>query len=66
MANLEIRTQMRKADVRQWEVADCMGISEFTLTRWLRKELSQEQKTDISKAIQNAANLKYGYSDYKR
>lgn len=66
MANLEIRTQMRKANVRQWEVADCMGISEFTLTRWLRKELSQEQKTAISKAIQNAANLKYGYSDYKR
>ncbi len=66
MANLEIRTQMRKADVRQWEVADCMGISEFTLTRWLRKELSQEQKAAISKAIQEAANLKYGCADCKR
>lgn len=66
MANLEIRAQMKKADVRQWEVADCMGISEFTLTRRLRKELTQEQKNTISKAIQDAASFKYGCSDGKR
>jgi hypothetical protein len=60
MANLEIRTKMKKEEVCQWEVADCMGISEFTLTRWLRKELSDEQKGTVMEAIRVAANKKYG------
>lgn len=51
MANLEIRIKMQKADVRQWEVADGMGVSEFTLTRWLRKELSEERKAAVLDAV---------------
>lgn len=66
MANLKIRTTMRKADVRQWEVADSLGISEFTLTRWLRKELSSEQEVLVFQAIRTATAQKFGESEHER
>ena len=49
--NQDIRAIIRKADVRQWEVAKALGISEATFIRWLRSELSEERRTMIIKAI---------------
>ena len=44
MCNKDLRDEMRIANVRQWEVADAIGISEMTMVKWLRKELGAEKK----------------------
>ena len=49
--NQDIRAIIRRADVKQWEVAKALGISEATFIRWLRGELSEEKRTMIIKAI---------------
>lgn len=43
-ANQEVREALQNKGMKQWELADMLGISEFTLTRWLRKELTEEKK----------------------
>lgn len=50
--NKEIREAIRKARVKQWEVAQALGIAEETLIRWLRRELTEERKTAIMSAIE--------------
>lgn len=51
MRNKDLREEFRIADVRQWEVADAIGISEMTFVKWLRKELSDEKKKLVREAI---------------
>ncbi len=63
MTNQEIKLQMKKDDVRQWEVADKIGVAESTFTRWLRKEVSNEQKTLILQAIRAVARQKQAQSN---
>lgn len=53
-ANKEIRDALDAHKMKQWQLADLLGISEFTLTRWLRKELTEQQKEIIMTAIKNA------------
>ncbi len=54
MKNKDIRIAMNHSKVKQWEVADQLGISEFTYSRWLRKELPDEKKKMILQAISDA------------
>lgn len=49
--NEEIRNQARIADVKHWQIADHLHISEATLTRKLRHDLKDEEKEQILKAI---------------
>jgi hypothetical protein len=51
MQNKDLREEFRIADVRQWEVADAIGISEMTFVKWLRKELLEEKKKLVREAI---------------
>lgn len=51
MANVEIRSTLLEANMKHWQLADLLGISEFTLCRRLRKELSKEEKAKIIKLI---------------
>lgn len=53
-ANQEVREALHNKDMKQWELADMLGISEFTLTRWLRKELTEDKKELLLKAINEA------------
>ena len=57
MCNKDLRDEMRIANVRQWEVADAIGISEMTMVKWLRRELDDSKKAlvreGISKAVQH-------------
>lgn len=53
MANFEIRTALKKANLKQWQLAEMLQISEFTLSRKLRKELSNEDKNKIKQLIKN-------------
>ena len=44
MNNDEVRPEMFKYNIKQWELAEQLQISEFTLCRKLRHELSKEDK----------------------
>ena len=54
--NAEVKRMIGAAGLKQWQVADMCGISEATLVRWLRHELTREQKEQIQKAIKEAKN----------
>ena len=50
--NTEIRKAIKAAGLFQWQVAKACGISEVTLIRWLRDELSEERRKAIFSAIE--------------
>ncbi|MHB1406709.1 MAG: hypothetical protein ACYCV0_14110 [Desulfitobacteriaceae bacterium] len=49
--NVDIRNAAKLANVRLWEVAERLGVSEATFTRLLRKELDANMKNKISAII---------------
>ena len=49
--NDKIRRKARGEGVSLWEVAVFLGISEPTITRWLRTPLSPEKENRIMEAI---------------
>lgn len=52
MANADVRQKIKESNVYHWAVADAIGISESTFTKWMRKELPPEKKQEIFKAIE--------------
>lgn len=57
MCNKDLRDEMRIANVRQWEVAEAIGISEMTMVKWLRRELDDSKKALVREGISKAAQL---------
>lgn len=62
LANTDIRTTAKEKKVRFWEVAEYLKISEPTMSRKLRRELSEREKKyfldiidDIAAEKENAA-----------
>lgn len=51
MENMKIRRMARGAGVPLWAIAQAVGISEPTLTRWLRVPLSMDREQKIMEAI---------------
>lgn len=47
----DIRAMLKERRIFQWELARTLGISEFTLVRWLRNGPLSEER---AKAVQNA------------
>lgn len=58
MKNLEIRTAYMQAGVKQWQLAEALGLSETHFSRKLRKELPQEEKEKILETIDRLAQEK--------
>ena len=52
MSNSDVRTAAKSASVFQYQIAAAMGISEPTMTRKLRFELSDNEKKPIFEAIE--------------
>ena len=50
-ANADVRKAARIADIPQWRICERLGISEPTLTRWLRFELPEDKRQRILNAI---------------
>lgn len=44
MCNKDLRTYAKEKGVCLWQVAQALGISEPTMTRRMRRELSQQDK----------------------
>lgn len=55
-ANEKIRRTMGANGVKQWQIAEVMGIREETLSRKLRTELKDDERERILKVIEEIAN----------
>lgn len=53
--NVEVRKSARAAGVPLWAIAKAVGVSEPTLTRWLRFPLPAEKEQRIMAAIRELA-----------
>ena len=51
MKNMEVRQAIKAARLMQYEVAAQIGISEYTFCKWLRRELTDEQREQVNSAI---------------
>ena len=54
-SNQDIKKKIKDAGVHQYQIADILGVSEATLVRWLRYELTDEQRNMIFDAIEKGA-----------
>ena len=52
MANKIVREELQQRSVRHWELAHALGVSEQTLVRWLRFELSEDKQIDMLEKIE--------------
>ncbi len=57
-ANQNIRDYAAKKGVYFWEIAMKLGISEPTITRWMRVELSADKRREIEQVISDIAAAK--------
>lgn len=58
MCNVEIRNTAKKSGVFLYELAERLGIAESTMTRLLRKELSDSKKQELLFNIADIASEK--------
>ena len=58
--NADIRTAIRESNLCQYQVAEKIGVSEFTFIRWMRNELSDERKQRILAAIKELSAVCLG------
>ena len=56
--NTIIRRALFDAGMRQWQLAELLGITEFTLSRKLRHELPEEEQIRIVNLIQSRGGNK--------
>ncbi len=50
--NNKIRESAKRANVPLWKIADALGVSEATMTRSLRRELSAQKEAEILSIIE--------------
>lgn len=60
MKNVVIRSAFMQAGIRQWQLAEALGISETHFSRKLRKELPDEEREKILTIIDRLAQEKQG------
>ena len=51
LANKDIRGKIEENNIRYWEVAAALGITDGNFSRKLRQELSDEEKENVFNAI---------------
>lgn len=66
MANQIIRDELKARGMRQWQLADALGISEQTMVRRLRFELDEETQLEMLTKIDELAKRKEGYIEAAR
>ena len=53
--NEGVKNAARRMRVPLWAVADRVGVSESTMTRMMRRELSEEEQSKLIRAISEIA-----------
>ena len=57
-ANKIVRDELKASGVRHWELAHALGVSEQTLVRWLRFELSEDKQIEMLEKIEEIVKEK--------
>jgi len=52
MANQDIKREIKESGVKMWQIADKLGVSDMTLSRKFRYELTVEEKETIRDMIE--------------
>lgn len=52
MHNTRIRQLIKNSRLYHYEIANKIGVSEYTLCKWLRNELTDKQRERIMQAIE--------------
>lgn len=55
IANIDIKQRAVASGVRHWQIAQELGVSDFTFSRMLRNELEKEKKEQIFRIIDQIA-----------
>ncbi len=63
--NSDIREYAKTKRVPLWSVAVALNVSEMTLIRWLRVDLSPERKAAIIKSIDELASVEIVHQEKK-
>jgi len=50
--NLDIRTEIKEAGLKLWQIADALGIDDSRLSKMLRYELSDHEKAKIRTIVE--------------
>lgn len=50
-----VRKALKEKSVYQWELAEHLGVAEYTLTRMLRHELTTSKQEELCEAINSIA-----------
>ena len=61
--NMIIREELKTRGVRHWKLAHELGVSEQTLVRWLRFELSEDKQMEMLEKIEAIAKRKENVLD---
>lgn len=51
MANQEFKREIKKSGAKMWQIADKIGISDMTLSRKFRYELTDAEKDEIRRIV---------------
>lgn len=49
--NEQINSEIKRSRINKYEIAEKLGLHEFSFSRWFRKELDENQKSRIREAI---------------
>ena len=55
MNNLDIRKEAEQSNIKLWQIAEYLGITDGNFSKKLRKELPEEEKQKIFTAINELA-----------
>ena len=49
--NLDVRMEIMKRGLKNYQVAEFIGVTETTFSKWLRTEMTPSKKEEVIKAI---------------
>ena len=57
MTKEEVQKKLSESGVRQWQLAEALGVSEYTLCKKLRHPLKEEFEAEVLKAIEELKEM---------
>lgn len=49
--NMELKALIKDCGLKYWQLGEILGVSDVTISRWLRSELDENKKERIKEAI---------------
>ena len=58
MEKTDVQQLLSDNELRQWQLAEALGISEYTLCKRLRRPLAEDFEAEVVKAIETLKEMK--------